>query len=52
MDKQVQVAAKEFLTVYKEKKSEFFKVLKQGPGQCGSPSLGLSRFDYKRPSAV
>lgn len=30
----------------------FLKYWNRGPERCGSPSLGLSRFDYKRPSAA
>lgn len=30
----------------------FLKYWNRGPERCGSASLGLSRFDYKRPSAA
>lgn len=45
---------KEFLAVYVKKKIDvsFLKCWNRGPERCGSVSLGLLRFDYKRPSAA
>lgn len=41
--------------LYMKEKRPDVSVLKywnRGPGRCGSASLGLSRFDYKSPSAA